>query len=244
MNVQRENCHTPSFSLPAVDFSRFENVEKFDADIEEIQKHLAPELRITFGDILRMESFFRALGFDIKNEKIPFRALIDNSDARETWRAEHGNSGGENVFRTFWEAVPRLIFLNAGNPDERIPPRGIFFTVHRHNGIGWRQQDIVEPRALFFDDDNCSVDVEAVHAKCPFTALVRTRSGWHGYWAVVPGNMDIEDLERYQLAIASKLGTDPSVKDAARIMRVPGFLHWKRDPFPVGARHVTTQEAL
>lgn len=51
----------------------------------------------------------------------------------------------------------------------------------------------------------------------------------HAYWALSDG-IEPSDIEEINRALAERLGGDPTVVDAARVMRVPGTLNFKHDP--------------
>jgi hypothetical protein len=54
---------------------------------------------------------------------------------------------------------------------------------------------------------------------------------WHAYWLV-----DGEALEQFtsvQEQLIERFSADRSVKDLPRVMRLPGFLHLKHEPYVV-----------
>ena len=52
---------------------------------------------------------------------------------------------------------------------------------------------------------------------------------YHVYWLVT--DFPLDRFAPVQVAIANKFGTDASVKDLSRVMRMPGFYHNKNEPF-------------
>lgn len=239
---------TAVFTPPVADLSIFgDNIDVARAAVDDLQAHLEPHVRVTLEDLTCAAAFFTALGFDVRRERIPFRALIDNVDAKETWKAANeGFEGGVNRTGLFWDLAVSLIELNAGVPEDGEPPRGIYFTVHKTNGYGAKNVDIVAARALFFDedfsDDKSRLDLGELHKKAPLNAIVRTKNGHHGYWVLDEGPDTVHEIGPRQLALAKHLKTDETVTDHARIMRVPGFNHWKGEPFKVHALHVEMPE--
>lgn len=103
---------------------------------------------------------------------------------------------------------------------------GVFVTI---NQGGRRANEITRVRAVFADTDGASLDpIKA--ALEPHIIVESSPSRWHVYWLVQP-DFPLDQFAAVQAAIAAKFGTDPSIKDLPRIMRVPGFLHQKREPY-------------
>lgn len=55
------------------------------------------------------------------------------------------------------------------------------------------------------------------------TAIVRTPKGVHAYWRLEEPITELQVWERMQKAIIQRVGSDPCVHDAPRVMRLPGF---------------------
>ena len=90
-------------------------------------------------------------------------------------------------------------------------------------------------RALFVDDDKGLLDPDGpAFAKCPPSIVTHGRRGPHIYWLLEPGE-PLEAFTPAQEHLALALGTDRTIKDLPRIMRVPGFYNMKSrsEPFPV-----------
>jgi hypothetical protein len=101
----------------------------------------------------------------------------------------------------------------------------IAVTVNETDGWGRRGENIRALRALFID---CDGPLQRTPALQP-SMVVRTRRGEHLYWLLHPG----EDLRRFrgaQRQLARYYGSDSTVSDMARAMRLPGFRHMKHDP--------------
>jgi len=101
-------------------------------------------------------------------------------------------------------------------------------TVNETDGWGRRSENIRALRALFIDCDGPLQRRPAL----PPSMLVRTRRGQHLYWLLHPG----EDLRRFrgaQRQLARYYGSDSTVSDTSRAMRLPGFRHMKHDPVVV-----------
>ena len=64
---------------------------------------------------------------------------------------------------------------------------------------------------------------------------VQSKSGLHCYWLLQPGE-PVSLFAAAQRQLAAYYGADPLVSDPSRVMRVPGFLHQKAEPFRVELR--------
>jgi RecA-family ATPase len=146
-----------------------------------------------------------------------FLAILD--DAADTFH-----------FRTLGAGRPRN---HAGSLDdvaaalelENNKGAGVYVVV---NEGGQDAASITRVRAVFADCDT----VGASWPNCALEphVIVETSPGkWHAYWLV--DGLSLGDFERVQRAIAARYGTDPTVHDLPRIMRLPGFYHTKSDPY-------------
>lgn len=118
-----------------------------------------------------------------------------------------------------------------------------FYTVGVTDGSGYRRADnMVSPRALFIDLDTPAVSQAALEFwmlqdNSP-SAVVNTSPGkFHLYW-FIEGKLGWPTWTHYQKVLAAwtnaKFGpktADASVCDAPRIMRLPGSLHHKGEPY-------------
>jgi hypothetical protein len=103
---------------------------------------------------------------------------------------------------------------------------GVFVAV---NEGGQRASEITRVRAVFADTDGAPL--EPIKAALKPHIIVESSLGrWHVYWLVADG-FPLDRFKPVQAAIAQKFGTDPSINDLPRIMRLPGFYHQKREPY-------------
>ena len=113
-----------------------------------------------------------------------------------------------------------------------------FAVVNRLDGRGQRMANAVGVRALFADADSRQ-QVERLQAFLATTGLTPTAlvasGGLHDgtekqqvYWRVT--GCPVPEFRDAQLALVSRIGTDPAVQDPGRVMRLPGFWHLKREP--------------
>jgi KaiC/GvpD/RAD55 family RecA-like ATPase len=105
---------------------------------------------------------------------------------------------------------------------------GIFVTVNATDLRGRRAENVMGLRALFVDCDTGDLPALPVAP----SMVVQSGRGQHAYWLLVPGQ-EISRFRESQEHLAEALGTDPRIKDLPRVMRVPGFLHQKGEPFRV-----------
>jgi hypothetical protein len=103
---------------------------------------------------------------------------------------------------------------------------GIFVAV---NEGGQRANDITRVRAVFADTDGAPLE-PILAALEPHIIVESSLGRWHVYWLVADG-FPLDRFKPVQAAIAQKFGTDPSINDLPRIMRLPGFYHQKREPY-------------
>ncbi len=104
---------------------------------------------------------------------------------------------------------------------------GIFVTINETDGFGRETKNVERVRALFIDLDGAPLPTE-FHAK-PHIVVESSHGKWHVYWLVK--NCKLDDFTPLQRRIAKFYNGDPAVQDLPRVLRVPGFLHRKGEPF-------------
>jgi len=107
--------------------------------------------------------------------------------------------------------------------------QGVFCTVNIGDGQGRSANNITQATCLFVDVDE---QREKPHDDFPLppTMIVESSPGrYHYYWRA--SNISLEDFPRFQDSLTRRFGGDEACKDISRVMRVPGFVHWKREPF-------------
>lgn len=162
-------------------------------------------------DVNLANGFLKLL--DAKAEQFCFRTLVDGATKRSDLIG--------NFVGGFDALAPKLIERNNAGA-------GVFVVV---NDGGHKKEKINRVRAVFADTDGAPLQpiVEAL----PPSYVVNTSPGkWHIYWRVTP-DFPLNQFAPVQRAIAEKFGTDTSVVDLPRLMRVPGFYHNKNEPFLV-----------
>ena len=113
---------------------------------------------------------------------------------------------------------------------------GIFVTVNATNGRGRTTADITALRALFIDEDV----PRTTALKLPPSIVVRSARGCHVYWLLKPEEK-LEAFSAAQKQLAQVYGTDRTVCDLPRVMRLPGSAHQKGMPVPVTLEEVHSE---
>jgi hypothetical protein len=158
----------------------------------------------------------------------------DNQHTFQTFDdAKRGRRGMTRILHgTFGTQAQRLAALNAKGA-------GVFVMVNRGDGMGRKADNVTACRALFLDLDGSPIE-PVLAAPIPPRITVESSPGrWHAYWPVA--DLPPEQFTAAQKALAAMFAGDPKVHDKPRVMRLPGFLHRKGDPFL--SRLVTCEDA-
>lgn len=107
---------------------------------------------------------------------------------------------------------------------------GIYVTINETDGEARKIENIVHLRAYWADLDGVEVDLAALPI-LP-SMVTQSKNGQHLYWLSY-GDATFADHRKMQARIAAALGSDPTVIDPSRVLRVPGFYHKKTEPFLV-----------
>ena len=104
---------------------------------------------------------------------------------------------------------------------------GIYMAINETDGQGRLSANVIRVRSVFVDLDGSPLGPAA--EKAP-TVIVESSAGkFHCYWFT--NDTPLEAFTPMQTNIARILNGDPVTKDLPRVLRVPGFLHQKGDPF-------------
>jgi hypothetical protein len=106
---------------------------------------------------------------------------------------------------------------------------GIFVTVNRTTLSGRRSENIIAIRAYFADWDGVSEDkisdaIAALGLR-PHIFVESSPGKYHGYWCVT--DAPLQEFRDTQNKLIALCGSDPTVFDLPRVMRLPGFPHQK-----------------
>ncbi len=94
---------------------------------------------------------------------------------------------------------------------------------------------IYKVRAVFADTDGADLGPILACGLEPHVIVESSPGKWHVYWLV--DGLPTKAFREIQRNIAARFGTDKSVNDLARVMRLPGLLHQKGQPFLVRIIH-------
>jgi putative DNA primase/helicase len=108
---------------------------------------------------------------------------------------------------------------------------GVFVTVNQTDLKGRKSDNVQRVRAVFADTDGADL-APILNAKPEANFIVESSPGnAHAYW--LTDDLPLARFEGVQRRIADKFGTDSSVTDLPRVLRLPGFYHRKGEPFMV-----------
>lgn len=143
---------------------------------------------------------------------------FDDSPAkrRELVRVMHGS---------FSDNLPKLTELNRAGA-------GIFFCVNETDLKGRSAGNVTRVRALFADFDDYDPLREFNYELVPSFVVESSPGKYHCYW-LLADELQLEQFKPLQKLLAAKLGSDPSINNLDRVLRVPGFAHQKGEPFIV-----------
>lgn len=120
---------------------------------------------------------------------------------------------------------------------------GVFLSVNETTLKGRKADDVVKVRALFADfDDPATYPFERIEALTvkPHLVVESSPGKWHAYWRTADCN--VAEFQSMQRLLIRALDSDSSINDPSRVMRLPGFLHHKGEPF-LTRTHSTSNDA-
>ncbi len=123
---------------------------------------------------------------------------------------------------TFDEFVDQFIRLQGQGA-------GIFVTINQTDGKGRKTENIIGVRAVFVDLDGSPLGPILSASLTPHLIIESSPGRYHAYW-IVEG-IDREHFSLIQNQLITRYQADPKVHDLSRVMRLPGFLHQKQEPF-------------
>lgn len=148
------------------------------------------------------------------------------SDGLETFQTideRAGRKGAGGIHHgTLCQLAQGLAKMNAAGS-------GIFFMVNGGDGRGRKTANVRQVRALFVDLDGAPLEPVLRGPLMPHATVESSPGRFHAYWAVE--GVGLEDFRGFQEGLAKRFDGDRTVKDLPRVMRLPGYLHLKNDPF-------------
>lgn len=106
---------------------------------------------------------------------------------------------------------------------------GVFWTANETDGTGRREANIIRVRACFLDLDGAPLEPVLAAGLRPHAVVESSPGKWHVYWKL--SDCPLATFKSLQQALNSRFGGDPKVCDLPRVLRLPGFLHQKSEPF-------------
>lgn len=108
---------------------------------------------------------------------------------------------------------------------------GVFVTINETDLLGREIGNVRRVRAVFADLDGAPLEPVLACALEPNLIVVSSPDRWHAYWFV--DSLPLDQFKLVQKAIAARFNSDSGVCDLPRVLRLPGFLHRKAEPFLV-----------
>ncbi|WP_257288793.1 DUF5906 domain-containing protein, partial [Endozoicomonas sp. SESOKO2] len=140
------------------------------------------------------------------------------------------NRAGKRVPRIYYGTLEEVKGLLI---DANLSGDGVFVTINETNGKGRTADDITGVRSCFVDDDNGRLAeiTSELYNMCLTPHMVVESSPGKGHCYLHVKNCPRWLFRAIQTKLAKKFGTDPKITDLPRVMRLPGFLHTKGEPF-------------
>ena len=102
---------------------------------------------------------------------------------------------------------------------------GAFVTVNATDGKGRQAHNVQRVRAVFVDLDGAPLAPVLEAGLEPHIVVESSPGRFHAYWLI--DDCPLDQFERVQRALARRFDGDPRVHDLPRVMRLPGFRHFK-----------------
>ncbi|MDE2407495.1 MAG: hypothetical protein KGL91_06515 [Xanthomonadaceae bacterium] len=112
---------------------------------------------------------------------------------------------------------------------------GVFFMVNAGDKKGRCAENVQRVRAHFVDLDTPGVDPLFTAEIPPHIVVESSANKWHAYWLAEAG-ASLDEFSALQRSLAQRFCGDPTVNDIARLMRLPGFYHQKKNGEPFMTR--------
>jgi len=133
--------------------------------------------------------------------------------------------------------LPDIVeWLEKLNSDENARVHA-YFGANPRCGRGGKLEDVALARCVWADFDGGVTTEEALSriktAGLPWpTAIIESGNGVHAWWRLDQPMKDVNAWHVRMKGLATALGSDQSVCDWPRIMRLPGFVNWKHEQRP------------
>lgn len=116
---------------------------------------------------------------------------------------------------------------------------GVYFTINETDGKGRSEANIKKIRCLAIDLDGAPLEPVLNCPVMPHYVVESSLGRYQCYWMIEPvaiedfGSFDEakQKFATWQIALARMFHSDESIRDLPRVLRVPGFLHKKNEPY-------------
>jgi hypothetical protein len=202
----------------------------YEAQIRNFTPVQAHEILFATPDRHEAERFLAAL--DPDTTQFTFQTFDDNKERRE----QKKQAGKKDAFAKvlhgtlaqLWDTLVRLNQKGAG----------VYVTANVTDGKGRTKKNMVGIRTHFADLDGAPLEPVMNNGSLPPHIVTETSPGrFHTYWRVITTKVvtdtedDAKQFSATQKTIAERYGGDASVNDLPRVVRLPGFVHRKGNPF-------------
>ena len=106
---------------------------------------------------------------------------------------------------------------------------GVFVMVNAGDLKGRKADNVQRVRAVFVDLDGAPVEPVLAGPLQPHVVIQSSPGKYHAYW--LTDGLPCGEFRAVQEMLAQKFNGDPVVKDLSRVMRLPGYLHQKGEPY-------------
>jgi len=117
---------------------------------------------------------------------------------------------------------------------------GVYVMVNAGDGMGRKTDNVLRVRAVFVDLDGSPIKPVMEAPLQPHIIVETSPKRFHAYWLV--DDIHKQEFRSVQEMLARRFYGDISVKDLPRVMRLPGFLHQKNEPYLTHILHTKEQE--
>jgi uncharacterized protein (DUF927 family) len=158
-----------------------------------------------------------------------FQTYDDNKTRRDENKKTLGRDPLAKVFHgTFDQCAGKLVALNKHGA-------AVCVMVNAGDGQGRKAKNVVRVRAVVADLDLVPLSAVSATQRIP-NIIVRSSPGKHQVYWLCTG-LPLDQFTGVQLSIVARTGADPNDADLPRVLRLPGFLHQKGQPFRVRILH-------
>jgi hypothetical protein len=184
-------------------------------------------------DLEHAQRYLDILGPD---EEFTFQTFSDRDELKERYidqksgREKKRDPNAKVLHGTLATHRAALVDLNGRGA-------GVFVMLNRGDGLRHEGEktcrtnaNVIGIRGLFLDLDDAPLDPVLSLPSPPSVVVQTSPKRWHAVWLLDPPP-PLESFSKSQAELAKRFGGDPSVTDLARVIRLPGFMHQKADPF-------------